>query len=106
MLKKYIIENVINKTVDKNFNKHQIFIYYNAIVMENPISLFIETFNTNKVSIDKIYKFVNNNFDFSVDNIIKELDLLKPIYYDVACYGQFGRCDLNLSWKKIKDFKI
>ena len=47
--------------------------------------------------------FLNNNFNFSVDNIIKELDLLNPIYYDLASYGHFGRTELDLSWEKIKE---
>lgn len=73
-----------------------------AIGMEKPIAVNIETFNTNKVNSDKIYDYVNKNFDFSVDNIIKELDLLRPIYYDLATYGHFGRDDLNLTWENIK----
>lgn len=74
-----------------------------AIGKEGPISLYINTFNTNKVPMEKIYEYVNNNFDFTVDNIIKELDLLRPIYYDLASYGHFGREDLDLPWEKIKD---
>ena len=73
-----------------------------TIGMEKPIAVNIETFNTENVSMDKIYDFVNKKFDFSVDNIIKELDLLKPIYYDLAAYGHFGRDDLDLTWEKIK----
>ncbi len=74
-----------------------------AIGKEDPISLYINTFNTNKVPMEKIYEYVNDNFDFTVDNIIKELDLLRPIYYDLASYGHFGRDDLDLPWEKIKD---
>lgn len=74
-----------------------------AIGKEYPISIYINTFNTNKVEMDKIYEFVNKNFNFSVDKIIKELDLLNPIYYRLASYGHFGRNDLNLSWEKIKE---
>lgn len=73
-----------------------------AIGLEYPISINIETFNTNKTSLEEIEKYIDTNFDFSVDNIIKELDLLKPIYYDLASYGHFGRTDLNLSWEQIK----
>ena len=50
-----------------------------------------------------IYKFINDNFDFSVDNIIKELNLNRPIYYQIASYGHFGRNDLNLPWERIKE---
>ena len=68
----------------------------------NPISLNIETFGTNKVSLEEIYKFVNQNFDFRVSNILNELDLRRPIYYDTASYGHFGRTDVNLPWEQIK----
>lgn len=74
-----------------------------AIGQGDPISIFVDTHYTNKVSMDEIYQYIENNFDFSVQNIIKELNLLKPIYYNLACYGQFGRKDLDLSWEKIKD---
>ena len=68
----------------------------------NPISITIETFQTNKVPIEEIYQFVNKNFDFRVSNIIEELQLKNPIYYNLASYGHFGRTDLNLPWEQIK----
>lgn len=64
-----------------------------------PISLTIETYNTNKKSIKEIEKYIKDNFDFRVQNIINELDLKRPIYYDLAAYGHFGR---DTSWEKIK----
>lgn len=73
-----------------------------AIGMSHPISLYIDTKGTNIISIEDIYKYVDDNFDFSVQNIIDELDLCRPIYYDLACYGHFGRNDLDLTWEKIK----
>ena len=77
-----------------------------SIGMEKPIHINIETFNTNKVPLEDINKFVDNNFDFSVDNIIKELDLQRPIYYNTASYGHFGRTDITLPWEKTKEFKL
>ena len=74
-----------------------------AIGVANNISLFIGTFGTEKVSMDEIYDFVNKNFNFSVSNIINELDLRNVSYYDVSCYGHFGRSDLNLPWEKNKN---
>lgn len=68
----------------------------------NPISINIETYNTNKVPLEEIYQFVENNFDFKVTNIIEELQLKKPIYYNTASYGHFGRTDINLPWEQIK----
>lgn len=72
-----------------------------GIGMAKPISLYIETFGSEKVSIEEIYTYVENNFDFSPANIIKELDLLKPVYRQTACYGHFGRA--GFTWEKIKD---
>lgn len=67
-----------------------------------PISINIETYNTNKVPLQEIYTFIENNFDFSVKNIIEELQLQKPIYYNTASYGHFGRTDINLPWEQTK----
>ena len=62
----------------------------------------IETYNTNKVSLERIYDYIDKYFDFSVDNIIKELNLQRPIYYELASYGHFGREEYP--WEKIKEF--
>lgn len=96
---RFVAKNVVSHHL---CSKCEIELAY-AIGKEGPISLYINTFNTNKVPMEKIYEYVNNNFDFTVDNIIKELDLLRPIYYDLASYGHFGREDLDLPWEKIKD---
>ena len=71
-----------------------------AIGLAEPVSLYIETFGTNKVSEAKIEKFIKENFSFRLQNIIDELDLLRPIYKQTACYGHFGRADFP--WEKIK----
>lgn len=75
-----------------------------AIGKEHPVSMYIDCFNTNKVELTKIYDIVNRTFDFSVNNIINELDLLKPIYKQTACYGHFGKPEY--SWEKVKKLKI
>lgn len=72
-----------------------------GIGLAKPISLYIETFGTEKVSLEEIYAYVDKNFDFSPANIIEELDLLKPMYRQTACYGHFGR--EGFTWEKIKD---
>ena len=94
---RYVAKNIV---AHKLAIKCEIQVSY-AIGIPKPISLYIDTFNTNKVDIEKIYKYVLDNFDFSVSNMIKELDLKKPIYYDTAAYGHFG--NNNYSWEKIKD---
>ena len=80
-------------------NRCEIQVSY-AIGMHEPLSLYIETFGTENVPLEKIYDYVNSNFDFSPANIIRELDLLKPIYKQTACFGHFGRSEF--SWEKIK----
>ena len=96
---RYVAKNIVAHNLA---DRCEIEVSY-AIGMEKPISIFIETFNTEKVDIKEIYNYVNNNFNFSVDNIIKELNLLNIKYYPLAAYCHFGREDLDLPWEKIKD---
>lgn len=71
-----------------------------GIGIPGPIAINIETFGTEKKPLSDIYKYVENNFNFSLANIIKELDLLKPIYKQTACFGHFGRD--KFPWETIK----
>lgn len=71
-----------------------------AIGEPDPVSLYIDTFDTEHISLEKIYTIVKNNFNFRVSNIIKELDLLKPVYANTACYGHFGRSEFP--WERVK----
>ncbi len=72
-----------------------------GIGLHKPISMYIDTFGTNTKPLEEIYAYINNNFNFSPANIIKELDLLKPIYKQTACYGHFGRSEFP--WEQIKN---
>ena len=72
-----------------------------GIGISKPLSIYINSFDTNLVPMEQIYKYVADNFDFSLSNIIEELDLLSPIYQKTACYGHFGRSEF--AWEKIKD---
>ena len=71
-----------------------------AIGVAKPISMFINTFGTNKIEEEKIIEAINENFDARPKAIIDKLDLQRPIYRNVASYGHFGRDDLDLSWEK------
>lgn len=71
-----------------------------AIGVAKPISMFINTFGTNKIEEEKIIQAINENFDARPKAIIDKLDLQRPIYRDIASYGHFGRNDLDLSWEK------
>ena len=71
-----------------------------VIGVAKPLSIYVETFGTGKISDNEIEKLVQENFDLRPAAIIKELDLLRPIYRQVASYGHFGRDDLDLPWEK------
>ncbi|MBX4267635.1 methionine adenosyltransferase [Clostridium estertheticum] len=72
-----------------------------AIGVAKPVSIEAETFGTGKISDDKIVAIIEKVFDLRPAVIIRELDLRKPIYKQVAAYGHFGRNDLDLSWEKL-----
>lgn len=93
---RYVAKNIV---AHKFADKCEIQVAY-GIGLSKPIAINIETFGTEKKPLKEIYKYVQENFDFSPANIIKELDLLKPIYKKTACYGHFGRNEF--SWEKIK----
>lgn len=72
-----------------------------AIGIARPVSIFIDSFGTGLVSDDRLLEIVNKHFDFRPASIIKDLDLRRPIYRQVASYGHFGREDLDLSWERL-----
>jgi len=67
---------------------------------KKPLSLYVNTFGTGKVAEEKLVKIIPKFFDLSPGGMIKQLNLLRPIYRQTACYGHFGRQDLNLPWEK------
>ena len=70
-----------------------------AIGVAQPVSVLVETFGTAKIDEEKIAGLVRRNFSLSPTGIIKELDLLRPIYKKTAAYGHFGRTDVDLPWE-------
>jgi len=72
-----------------------------AIGVAKPVSIEAETFGTGKISDDKIVEIIEKVFDLRPAVIIRELDLRKPIYKQVAAYGHFGRNDLDLTWERL-----
>lgn len=70
-----------------------------AIGVAHPVSVLVETFGTGKISEDTIAELVRKNFSLSPTGIIRELDLLRPIYKQTAAYGHFGRTDVDLPWE-------
>ena len=73
-----------------------------AIGIASPVSIYVkvDTFGTGKLGEDGIVKLIRENFDLRPAAIIRDLDLRRPIYRQVASYGHFGRSELDLPWEK------
>src|SRR5437660_3752843 len=71
-----------------------------AIGKAHPVSLFVETFGTETMPVDRIEKAIGQVFDLRPAAIIRDLDLLRPIYRQTATYGHFGRELPELTWER------
>ncbi|MDO1605663.1 methionine adenosyltransferase [Lactobacillus sp. YT155] len=101
---RYIAKNMVAAGIADKF---EIQIAY-AIGVAQPVSIYVDTFNTSNVSDEKIISCVRELFDLRPAGIIKMLDLQRPIYKQTAVYGHFGRTDVNLPWEqldKVEDIK-
>ncbi len=72
-----------------------------AIGVANPVSVFVDTFGTNKTSEENIVAHINENYDMRPAAIIERLNLRNPIYAQTAAYGHFGRTDITLPWEAL-----
>ena len=72
-----------------------------AIGKAAPVGLFVETFDTEAVDPAKIENAISDVFDLRPGAIIRDLDLLQPIYAQTAAYGHFGRTDIDLPWERL-----
>ena len=92
---RYIAKNLV---ANGYCDKCEIQISY-GIGMKEPLSIYINTFNTGKKSEEELVKLVEEKFDLTPNGIIKYLDLKKPIYTKTTNYGHFGKKDLP--WEKV-----
>lgn len=72
-----------------------------AIGVAEPVSIFVNSFSTGKISDEKLVELVKKVFKLKPKEIIEELDLLRPIYLKTAAYGHFGREEPEFTWEKI-----
>jgi S-adenosylmethionine synthetase len=72
-----------------------------AIGVSHPVSIMVETFGTEKVEKARIDAAIREIFDLRPGAIIKDLDLIRPIYRKTAAYGHFGRHDRDFTWERI-----
>ena len=93
---RYVAKNIVKAKLAK---KCEIQLSY-AIGVSKPVSIYINTFNTNTIPEEKILNIINTLFDFTPEEIIKTLNLRMPIYSNLSHYGNIGREDLNVSFEK------
>ncbi|WP_352400005.1 methionine adenosyltransferase [Anaerotignum sp.] len=77
-----------------------------AIGVAQPVSILVNTYGTGKVSDEEITEIVQKNFDLRPAAIIKNFNLRRPIYKQVAAYGHFGRTDLDLPWERLDKVEV
>ena len=99
---RYVAKNIVAAGLA---SKCEIELAY-AIGVARPLSIFIDTFGTGKVSEERLVELVNKHFDLRPGAIIRDLDLRKPIYKQTAAYGHFGRTDLDLPWERTDKAEI
>ncbi|EIN15316.1 Methionine adenosyltransferase [Mycoplasmopsis agalactiae 14628] len=94
---RWIAKNLVAANVA---DKLEIQVSY-AIGVAEPVSIFVDTFGTNKVPNESIIDAINAIFDLRPRAIIHELGLRKPIYKNTACFGHFGRKDIMFPWENL-----
>ncbi len=92
---RYVAKNVV---ANKLASKCEVQVAY-AIGKSHPVSICVDTFGTGIKTDEELLTIINANFNFEVGNILNELALRKPIYFDTSCYGHFG--DPAFSWEKV-----
>lgn len=93
---RYVAKNIVAAGLA---SKCEVQIAY-AIGVAKPVSVLVETFGTGKLDDDRIAEIVNKVFDLRPAAIIRDLDLRRPIYRQVAAYGHMGRIDIDVPWEK------
>ncbi len=99
---RYVAKNIVAAGLA---DKCEIELAY-AIGVAKPLSIFVDTFGTGKVSDEVLVKIINKHFDLRPGAIIRDLELRKPIFKNTAAYGHFGRDDLNVAWEKTDKAEI
>ncbi|MDF2521331.1 MAG: S-adenosylmethionine synthetase [Clostridia bacterium] len=93
---RYVAKNIVAAGLA---SKCEVQVAY-AIGVAKPVSVLVETFGTGKLSEEKISEIVTKVFDLRPAAIIRDLDLRRPIYRQVAAYGHMGRTDIDVPWER------
>jgi len=94
---RYIAKNVVAAGLASRF---ELQVSY-AIGVAHPLSIAIETFGTGTIPDEQIIALIKKHFDMRPAAIIRDLDLRKPQFRQVAAYGHFGRDDLDTTWERM-----
>ena len=94
---RYVAKNIVASGAA---DKCEIQLAY-AIGVPEPVSVMVNTFDTGRISEEKIIKIISNTFDLTPQAIIKNLKLRRPIYKQTARYGHFGREEEGFTWEEI-----
>jgi S-adenosylmethionine synthetase len=94
---RYVAKNIVAAGLADRF---ELQIAY-AIGVARPLSLFVETFGTGKVSDEQLIQLINDHFDLRPAGIIQSLDLRRPIFQPTAAFGHFGRTDIDAPWERL-----
>jgi len=93
---RYIAKNMVAAGLAEKFLVQLSYV----IGYADPLSIYVDTYGTGKLSNDKFVKLIRENFALTPRGIIKSLQLLRPIYRKTACYGHFGRDEAEFVWEK------
>lgn len=93
---RYVAKNIVASGIAK---RCEIQLAY-AIGVANPVSIMVDTFGTGKIDDEKLAQIIEELFDLRPAAIIRDLDLRRPIYCNLAAYGHMGREDLDIPWEK------
>jgi len=93
---RYIAKNIVAADIAE---KCQVQVAY-VIGGTSPIEINVDTFGTGKISEEKLIRIIPKIFDLSPGGIIRQLNLLRPIYRKTACYGHFGREEPEFTWER------
>jgi len=92
---RYVAKNIVAAGIA---DRCEIQVSY-AIGVAEPTSISVETFGTGKTSNERIVQLVREHFELRPKGLIKMLDLIRPIYFDTAAYGHFGREEPQFTWE-------
>jgi S-adenosylmethionine synthetase len=93
---RYVAKNIVAAGLA---NRIEIQVSY-AIGKSHPLSVSIETFDTNNIPDEAIIELIDEHFDLRPGAIIRDMNLRRPIYRQTASYGHFGRTDIDVPWEK------